>query len=66
MGGKPLNRQQKEGTAAEANLSQLMGIRQLTDHGAKTARRGSWSFFMIKPDNLSVLSGEGIRSRVKI
>ena len=41
-----------------------MGIRQLTDHGAKTAG-GELAFFMIKPDNLSVLSGEGIRSRVK-
>ena len=41
-----------------------MGIRQLTDHGAKTAG-GELVFFMIKPDNLSVLSGEGIRSRVK-
>ena len=41
-----------------------MGIRQLTDHGAKTAG-GELVFFMVKPDNLSVLSGEGIRSRVK-
>ena len=39
-----------------------MGIRQLTDHGAETAGR-ELVFFMIKPDNLSVLE-EGIRGRV--
>ena len=41
-----------------------MGIRQLTDHGAKTAG-GELVFFMINPDNLSVLSVEGIRGRIK-
>ena len=41
-----------------------MGISQLTEHGAKTAG-GELVFFMVKPDNLSVLSSEGIRGRVK-
>lgn len=41
-----------------------MGISQLTEHGAKTAG-GELVFFMIRPDNLSVLSSEGIRGRVK-
>lgn len=41
-----------------------MGISQLTEHGAKTAG-GELVFFMIKPDNLSVLSSEGIRGRIK-
>lgn len=62
--GKPLNRQQKKELRQRQTSRQLMGIRQLTDHGAKTAG-GELVFFMIKPDNLSVLSGEGIRSRVK-
>lgn len=41
-----------------------MGISQLTEHGAKTAG-GELVFFMVRPDNLSVLSSEGIRGRVK-
>ena len=41
-----------------------MGISQLTEHGGRTAG-GELVFFMIKPDNLSVLSAEGIRGRVK-
>ena len=40
-----------------------MGIDQLTDHGVKTAR-GELVFYIIKPDNLSVLSKEGVRGRV--
>ena len=59
-----MNRQQKKELRQRQTSRQLMGIRQLTDHGAKTAG-GELVFFMIKPDNLSVLSGEGIRSRVK-
>ena len=59
-----MNRQQKKELRQRQTSRQLMGIRQLTDHGAKTAG-GELAFFMIKPDNLSVLSGEGIRSRVK-
>ena len=59
-----MNSQQKKELRQRQTSRQLMGIRQLTDHGAKTAG-GELVFFMIKPDNLSVLSGEGIRSRVK-
>ena len=59
-----MNRVQKKELRQRQNTRQLMGISQLTDHGAKTAG-GELVFFMIKPDNLSVLSGEGIRSRVK-
>ena len=57
-----MNRQQKKELRQRQTSRQLMGIRQLTDHGAKTAG-GELVFFMIKPDNLSVLSGEGIRGR---
>ena len=59
-----MNRQQKKELRQRQTSRQLMGIRQLTDHGAKTAG-GELVFFMVRPDNLSVLSGEGIRGRVK-
>lgn len=59
-----MNRVQKKELRQRQNTRQLMGIRQLTEHGAETAG-GELVFFMIKPDNLSVLSGEGIRGRIK-
>ena len=59
-----MNRQQKKELRQRQTSRQLMGIRQLTDHGAKTAG-GELVFFMIKPDNLSVLSAEGIRGRIR-
>ena len=59
-----MNRAQKKELRQRQNTRQLMGISQLTGHGAKTAG-GELVFFMIKPDNLSVLSGEGIRGRIK-
>ena len=40
-----------------------MGISQLTDYGVKTAK-GELVFFMLRPDNLSVLSPDGVRARV--
>ena len=43
---------------------QLMGIYRLTDNGVKTAE-GELVFYLIYPDNLSVLSKEGIRSRIR-
>ena len=55
---------QKKELRQRQNTRQLMGISQLTGHGAKTAG-GELVFFMIKPDNLSVLSGEGIRGRIR-
>ena len=42
---------------------QLMGIRKLLPHGVAISG-GSLVFFLIHPDNLSVLSAEGIRQRV--
>ena len=59
-----MNRAQKKELRQRQSTRQLMGISQLTGHGAKTAG-GELVFFMIKPDNLSVLSGEGIRGRIK-
>ena len=43
---------------------QLMGIDELTDCGVKTAK-GEFVFFLVRPDNLSVLSSEGIAARVR-
>lgn len=42
---------------------QLMGIRKLLPHGVAIPG-GNLVFFLIRPDNLSVLSAEGIRQRV--
>lgn len=42
---------------------QLMGIRKILPHGVAMPD-GSLVFFLIRPDNLSVLSAEGIRQRV--
>ena len=41
-----------------------MGIDQLTEHGLKTAR-GELVFYLVSPDNLSVLSADGVRNRVR-
>ncbi len=42
---------------------QLMGIQKLLPHGVAVPG-GCLVFFLIRPDNLSVLSAEGIRQRV--
>ena len=43
---------------------QLMGLDQLTEHGLKTAK-GELVFFLLSPDNLSVLSSDGVQNRVR-
>ena len=60
-----MNRKQKKELRERQSTRQLMGITQLTDHGVKTAK-GELVFFMLKPDNLSVLSRDGVRGRVNI
>lgn len=45
------------------STQQLIGIDQLTEHGLKTGH-GELVFYLIRPDNLSVLSSEGIHSRI--
>ena len=59
-----MNRKQKKELRQHQSTRQLMGIEQLTEHGIKTAR-GELIFYLIKPDNLSVLSDEGVRARVR-
>ena len=58
-----MNRKQKKELQQRQSTQQLMGIDRLTDHGVKTPR-GELVYFLIRPDNLSVLSAEVIRSRV--
>lgn len=57
-----MNKQKKELRQRQSSR-QLMGIMQLTRHGVRTTE-GELVFYLIKPDNLSVLSDDGIRSRV--
>ena len=47
----------------DQSTRQLMGITGITEHGVRTAS-GDLVYFLVKPDNLSVLSLEGIRARV--
>ena len=58
-----MNLKQKKELRERLSTRQLMGIDRLTEHGVKTAK-GELVFFMLSPDNLSVLSPEGVRARV--
>lgn len=58
-----MNKKQKQELRQRQTARQLMGVSQLTGHGIQTAE-GELAFFLIKPDNLSVLSEEGVRGRV--
>lgn len=59
-----MNRKQRKELRQRQSTRQFMGIDQLTEHGAKTPH-GELAFFLIRPDNLSVLSGEVIQGRVR-
>lgn len=59
-----MNRKQKNELRRHLSTRQLMGIDRLTEHGMKTAK-GELVFYLISPDNLSVLSSEGVRGRVR-
>ena len=56
---------QKEKAAFRQHQStrQLMGIQRITAHGI-TTERGEMVFFLVRPDNLTVLSAEGVRARI--
>ena len=58
-----MNREEKKALKQHQSTRQLMGVKKLTPHGVVTAA-GEQIFFLIRPDNLSVLSADGIRSRV--
>ena len=59
-----MTRKQKKESRRRQSTRQLMGIGQLTNHGVKTPS-GELVFFLINPSNLSVLSPEGVRERVR-
>ena len=59
-----MNRIQKKELRQLQSTRQLMGIDLLTDYSVKPPK-GELVFFLVRPDNLSVLSGEGIGSRVR-
>ena len=54
----------KPGVRQQQSTRQLMGITKLTPHGVVTGQ-GERVFYLIRPDNLSVLSPEVIRGRVR-
>ena len=58
-----MNRKQRKQQKKLRSTRQLMGIDQFTDSGLK-AGRSELVFFLVQPDNLSVLSAEGVRGRV--
>ena len=59
-----MNRKQKKELHQRQSTRQLMGIVCVTPHGIVTDS-GERVFFLIQPDNLSVLSPEVIRGRVR-
>ena len=59
-----MNRAQKKEMRRRQSTRELMGIDRLTDFSVKTPK-GELVFFLVRPDNLSVLSGEGVRGRVR-
>lgn len=58
-----MNRKQKKELRRHLSTRQLMGIDQITEHGIKTGK-GELVFYLLQPDNLSVLSTEGVRGRI--
>jgi len=59
-----MNRKQKKELLQHQSTRQLMGIARITPHGIRT-ETGERVFYLIRPDNLSVLSPEVIRSRIR-
>ena len=53
----------RESRHQQQSTRQLMGITRITEHGVSTSN-GDYVFFMVRPDNLSVLSDDAIRQRV--
>jgi len=58
-----MTRKEKKARKKLHSTRQLMGIDQFTEYGLKVGK-SELVFFLIQPDNLSVLSGEGVRGRV--
>ena len=58
-----MNRKQKKERKRLLSTRQLMGIDQFTENGLKVGR-SELLYFLVQPENLSVLSQEGIRGKV--
>ena len=59
-----MNKAEKREQRRRRSTRQLMGIDRLTGHGAVTPE-SELVFFLLQPDNLSVLPAEGVRSRIR-
>lgn len=58
-----MNKAAKKENKRRQSTRQLMGLEEVTDYSLKTGG-GELVYFIVKPDNLSVLSNEGVRRRV--
>lgn len=58
-----MKHQNKQILRQQQSTRQLMGIQRIHTHGITTPQ-GELIFFLIRPDNLSVLSTGGVRARV--
>ena len=53
-----MKRKEKLAFRQHQSTRQIMGIQRITAHGV-TTERGEMVFFLVRPDNLTVLSAEG-------
>lgn len=58
-----MTQKQKKEVRQRLSTRQLMGIEELTMNGAKTPN-GEFIFFLIRPDNLSVMPEDAVKNRV--
>ena len=58
-----MTRKEKLAVKQHQSTRQLMGIQGVAPHGVTTSN-AELVFFLVRPDNLSVLSADGIRARV--
>ena len=59
-----MHRKEQQLLRQRQTTRQLMGVTHLTEHGA-VCGRDELLFYLLRPDNLSILSPEGIRGRVR-
>ncbi len=59
-----MNKKSKPNLRQRQSTQELMGIKRITEHGVLT-QKGEQVFYLVSPDNLSVLSPEGVLSRIR-
>ena len=59
-----MNKKSKPNLRQRQSTQQLMGIKRITEHGVLTLK-GEQVFYLVSPDNLSVLSPEGVLGRIR-